>query len=437
MKLNVPLILAVLFTFSTGIRVRADEPPAAEAARPGATVEVAATPPQGEAESDADPDTAADAAGPAEVETLPIDEQRAALTPELAELRDRVRACLGYYYHQIEDVGNRSPWGVMHTLIAYGAETEVLVDGRRINAIGWLCWNGHCAGQRLFYASRDGSLQARLGPGVQGHDGQFLAMLAQSRIRSDYTIKAGGREFTIKDLVAHEQQTCEEGTELTFKLIGLVHYLDCDARWENQYGQQWDIPKIIHEELDQSVLRGTCGGTHRMMGFSYAVRKREQRGGAIDGEWLRAKKYVDSYHDFVFKLQNEDGSFSTRFFRGPGDSPDVDLRLETTGHLLEWLAFSLPVEQLSEPRMVQAVDYLTTLMLDHQGRSWEIGPRGHALHALAIYDERVFGSKPGQRDFLLVGPPPRESPSTVAPPPAETRAVPTPRDARMRRRFRR
>ena len=49
------------------------------------------------------------------------------------------------------------------------------------------------------------------------------------------------------------------------------------------------------------------------------------------------------------------------------------------------------------------MDYLTELMLRNRDHDWEIGPRGHALHALALYDERVFGSKPGDRAAVLEG----------------------------------
>ena len=56
-----------------------------------------------------------------------------------------------------------------------------------------------------------------------------------------------------------------------------------------------------------------------------------------------------------------------------------------------------------QPRVTRAVDYLTELMLQNRDHDWEIGPRGHALHALALYDERVFGSKPGDRAAVLEG----------------------------------
>ena len=76
-------------------------------------------------------------------------------------------------------------------------------------------------------------------------------------------------------------------------------------------------------------------------------------------------------------------------------------RLETTGHITEWLVYSLEKEQLVEPRMIKSVSYLTNLLLENRNEKWGIGPLGHGLHALAMYDERIFGGKPGTRAVEL------------------------------------
>lgn len=333
------------------------------------------------------------------------DELEEVAGPEVPEsllpLREQVRDVLAYYLERPETVQRRTPWGVMHAFIAYGVDTEVLNQGRPVNAIAYLCWNGPCRGQRLLGLSRSGELVARKGVGVQGHEGQFLAMLAQSKVKIDYPIRVNGRNFTVADLVRHEQDTCREKTELTFKLIGLSHYLDTDATWKNNAGETWDIPRLIKEELAQPIIGAACGGTHRLMGFSYALNRRELEGGEISGQWLRARKYVDSYHDYTFTLQNADGSFSTNWFRGPGALGDDARRLETTGHILEWLVFSLPDDELTSPRTVKSVEFLANLLWEKRDREWEVGPKGHALHALALYDERVFGGRPGQRRIEL------------------------------------
>jgi hypothetical protein len=322
------------------------------------------------------------------------------LTPELAELRDRVRQCLAYYYFRPENVASRSPWGAMHWMIAYGVDSQLIVGPKRVNAVGYLNYNGVCNGQRLFYTS-GGKIQAQVGVGVQGHAGQYLAMLAQSRVKTDYPMVVDGQKFTVADLIEHEKLTCRSGTELTFKLIALTHYLKSDEKWTSMDGQQWDIPRLIKEELAQPINGAACGGTHRMTGFSYAVRKREQRDEPIDGQWLRAKKFVEDFHEYTFKLQNPDASFSTEWFVTRADSGDIGRRLQTTGHITEWLAFSLDKRQLTERRMVRSVNYLTNLLMENRNEKWSIGPLGHGLHALAIYDERVFGGKPGTREQQL------------------------------------
>ena len=324
---------------------------------------------------------------------------KASLTPATRRLRDELRRCLMYYYERPESTSERGPWGTMHAIIGFGVDTALEAGDSRVNAIGWLCWNRPCLGYRLFEV-RGGRIHTRFGPGYQGHDGQFLKVMALARVPKDFVIQVDGQEFTIADVVRQEQETCESGTELTFKLIGLAHYLDSDATWRNRSGELWSIERLIREELSQPVIGAACGGTHRLTGFGYAVRKRQRRGEPITGQWARAQKYVQDYVAYTYALQNEDGSFSTRWFEGRGNSGDIDRQLETTGHTLEWLLLSVPDDQLSDPRLIRAVEFLNALMWEHRDHDWPIGPKGHAIHALVLYDERVFGAQPGQRGKL-------------------------------------
>jgi hypothetical protein len=318
------------------------------------------------------------------------------LTDEQRALRDRIRACLAYYFYRPENTQRRSPWAVMHVIIGFGVDASLLTGDQDVNAIAWLCANGPCSGMQLLYPAA-GSVGVRMGPGYQGHSGQLLAILAQSRVKIDYPLVVQGQRLSIADLVRSEQTTCRSGTELTFKLIGLAHYLGPEAAWQTDDGQTWNVARLIREELAQPIVGAACGGTHRLMGFSYAVRKVEKSGQPVAGQWLRAKEYLDKFHQYTFKLQNADGSFSTNWFAGRGDQHDLDHRLNTTGHTLEWLVCSLPKDQLGDERLVRAVEYLTELMWRYRGRPWEIGPQGHAIHALCLYDERAFGGQPGQR----------------------------------------
>jgi hypothetical protein len=354
------------------------------------------------------------------------------LTPELGQLRERIRRCLAFYFHRPESYSRICPWEVMHCVAGFGVDTPLRAGDEDRNAVAWLCENLPCRGLRMLYVDDD-RLGVRMGPGYQGHPGQFLAILAQSRVKIDYPIVVDDHDLTVADLVEYEQRTCKPGTELSFKLIGLSYYLDTEATWESQDGQTWDIPRLIREELAQPVVGACCGGTHRMTGFSYAVRKREQSGKPVTGQWHRAKKYVDDFHDYTLDLQNADGSFSTDWFRGREDYGGIDRKVTTTGHTLEWLVSSLPEDELTDPRVVKAVDFLTEVLWENRRHAWNIGPLGHSLRALALYDEHLFGGQPGQRadqlaDYRTDDPWPRASTTRLTHSPAA--APPSGRAAR-------
>lgn len=323
------------------------------------------------------------------------------LSPEQQAFRDELRRCLAYYYFRPESSAQRAPWAVMHTLVGFGSDTPLAVKGESVNAIGWLCWNQPCQGLRLFHLS-NGQISSQIAPGYQGHEGQFLQMVAYARVPMDFGMKIDGQDFTIADLVKREQETCEARTELSFKLVGLSHYLASDATWQNQRGETWSIPRLMREELAQPVNSGVaCGGTHRLTGLGYSVRKRQQSGQPVDGEWARAKEVVDRFASYALRNQNPDGGFSTNWFEGPGNRGDLNRHLNTTGHTLEWLLLSLTKEQTADPRIAQAAYYLTALLWNYRDHNWEIGPRGHALHALVLYDERMFGGKAGEKSIEL------------------------------------
>ncbi len=314
------------------------------------------------------------------------------LTPELIALRDKVRRVLTKYYPRHQNTRDNTPWEVMHAIIAYGVETQLFKggpDGERVNAVGWTCYNQPCAGQQMLFVNR-GQIDARRGVGVQGHAGQFLAILAQSRVKSDYPMYVSGKYFTVADLVEHEKQSCVAGEELTFKLISLMHYCDSDDTWTARDGQPWSIQRLVQEELKQPIRGAACGGTHRLMGFSYSVNKRVQRGKQLVGEFKRAQAFIQDYHRYTFSLQNPDGSFSTEWFTRRGSDTDIDRRLKTSGHILEWISFSLSDAELRDPRMIKAVDYLATILDTNDRHTWEIGPLGHGLHGLSIYNNRMF-----------------------------------------------
>ena len=321
------------------------------------------------------------------------------LSPEMAALRDRVRRTLAFYYRQPMNTQTNVPSDVIHFCLAFGCDTGIR-DGssrnRSVNGIGALCWNYPCAGYRILQASQ-GRFMARIGYGLQQHPSQLLAVLAQSKVSSDYEIRVGEAHGTVADLVEYEKLDCRRGQDLSLKLIGLAHYVPPEETWNNDLGDQWSVGGMVEEELARSPDRSSCAAVHRLMGLSFALDKRRRCGQPLEGQYRQAHEFIKKYQEHALRLQNPDGSWHPGFFAYVGTSRDTMGVLRSTGHLLEWLAFSLPEERVQDPQVVKSVAYVTAL-LGSQGSRVNVAsmsPRDiaalmHALHALSIYDRRVF-----------------------------------------------
>jgi hypothetical protein len=321
-----------------------------------------------------------------------------ALSADEIALGEKIRTTLALYEPKHLNARDNTCWEVMHNLIAFGPRTEIYRDGpggQAVNAMGWLCYGGRCQGMPLI-SLRDNKPHGMYGVGLEGHDGQYLGMLAQWKVLPESPMRIDGRDFTVADYIEEEKDTCQSGTELTFKLIALAHYLPSDATWTSRNGEQWSIPKLIRAEIEAPIHGATCGGSHRLFAIANAVKERAKRGEPIDGQWARAAKYTGDYQRYTLaNLQNPDGSFSTEWFNRPADRPgDLDRKLQTTGHMLEWLVWSLPDDELHDSKVEKAVDFLSGILLNNPDRTWSIGPLGHSLHALMIYHQRVYRDVP-------------------------------------------
>ena len=312
------------------------------------------------------------------------------LTRSVSRMRNTIRQGLLYHYARPEAANERSNWGMLHSIMVFGADTKIRVNNRKYSAIAWIAGNNACRGQRLLTTKND-AITARSGVGLQGHQAQLLAVFSLCNVPLDYPIYASEEKFSIRDIVESEMLACRSGEELTFSLIGLSHYLDTDTIWLNADGETWSFERLIKEELSQPIVGAACGGTHRLMGFAHALRKRRAAGKPITGQWKRAEIFMKDFEKYAYRLQNRDGSMSTDWFEGREDNGDMDRKIQTTGHMVEWLLTITPDAKLQEPRLVNAVRFLANTIYTERGHDWKIGPKGHALRSLAMYYERVYG----------------------------------------------
>ena len=316
------------------------------------------------------------------------------LTNSTHRMKNTIRQTLRYYHGRPEVANERSNWGMMHSMMVYGIDTKVLVGRKSYSTIAWIAGNNACRGERILDIDPNGDVYAKSGVGLQGHQAQLLAVLSLCDVPIDYTLYAGKNKYTVRDLVQSEMRACKSGEELTFTLIGLAHYLDTETVWKNAEGETWDFRRLIREELSQPIVGAACGGTHRLMGYAHALRKRRSEGRPITGQWQRAEIYTYDFIKYVYRLQNRDGSMSTDWFEGREDNGDLDRKIQTTGHMVEWLLTITPDSQLQSGRLVSAVRFLANSMYQERGKEWKIGPKGHALRSLAMFYERAYKSGP-------------------------------------------
>ena len=333
-------------------------------------------------------------------EAVPATETKPAreLSPAMTALRDRVRNTLASHRRATLNTRENTATEMMSACLPFGCRTNVLLggpSGRKINGITCICWNYPCAGYEPLCISGD-RIAARIGYGTQERPSQFLATLAMARVSPTYQIRVGEDVRTVADLVEHEKLSCRDGADLSLKLIGLAHFVK-EPTWENDLNEEWSHQRIIKEELSRPIVGAPNGGTDRLMGLSYAIHCREKRKQPLDGQYARAQKYVNEFHNFALANQNSDGSWGRHFMAAKSQSRSPAGQLRYTGHVLRWLVFSLPKQQLEDQRVVRSVEHLNRLLgsgrYRHNVRALgtrEIGSVMHALQALSIYDNRMF-----------------------------------------------
>ncbi|HBU36470.1 MAG TPA: hypothetical protein DEB70_01570 [Planctomycetaceae bacterium] len=354
----------------------------------------------------------------------------------LQRLRVRIAQTLATYQRRPMNTSHHSPWEIMHGFVGFGIPTKIRVGGPRgelVNAIGWMNSGGRCRGQ-VMLTLRDERPHALYGVGLQGHSAQYLAILAQCRVSAKSPLLLGGKNFTVADLIEDEKLNCRSGTELTFALIGLAHYLPTDAVWRSSDGETWSLERLMEEELRQPIRTAPCGGTHRLFSLAYGCQRRLKATGRLDGVYQRANTYVREYqHLTLQRLQNRDGSFSTEWFKYPDNrDDDIDRKVQTTGHILEWLVASLDQERLYENRIIAATEFIATALAREPGRNWKDGPLGHALHAMSIYQERVWGVVLQGNVVAFTGPMKAAATAEVARSDEEIRQATLPNDDKTR-----
>jgi hypothetical protein len=186
-----------------------------------------------------------------------------------------------------------------------------------------------------------------------------------------------------------------DSLEATWTLMAFSTYLPLDARWQAKDGQEWTIEKMVNLENSQNLAESACGGTHRLYGLTTAVNRyrNEHEHAELTGPWLKAQEKIKQSIETARRFQQPDGSFSTNYFERPATNADIEKRIHSTGHTLEFIVLASTDAELNEPWIARSAMNLVDLLEETQDLPLECGALYHAVHGLQLYRNRRFGPR--------------------------------------------
>lgn len=333
------------------------------------------------------------------------------------ELKQRIDAVLSYTLHERElRLDTHAAWQIIHGVAAFGPKFPVMNGDQQVRALNWVFAGNAMKGWTL-RPGRHG-VEAVQEPGTkagQGHPDQWLGYMSLWGLPSSTPLTVAGRDYQIKDLVTQAMMDVRDGKEASWTLMALSTYLEPTQEWETRDGSKWSLERLVameagadlSDEAARNQIHGTaCGGSHRLIGLTYALNQRHERlpDAPLTGGWAVAHERIQWAVRQARKFQLPSGGFSVHYFARPASSPDLAEHLAATGHTLEFLALTLDQEQLAEPWVARAADFLCDIFEKTRALDLECGALYHAARGLLIYRHRRFGP----RDYFGSG----GSPST-------------------------
>lgn len=300
-------------------------------------------------------------------------------------------------------------WTIFHGILGMGPDITLLdpKTEKRAKALDLICEGAEIRGLE-FIPTPDGvDVRTLVGSGVgQGHQDQFIAEMAQWGMPLEREFKVGGKRYTFADFVRHSKMRASttKNQELSWAVLIVAEYFGPDHKWTNTFGETLTVEDMVRYETHQPIDSAACGGTHRLFGITWALHRHLEKGGKLEGGWKEAADKIAEYKERARKFRNGDGSFASTYLAGPGHSRDLQTRIGTTGHVLEWLALAMTKEELTRPWMEEAASALSTMVLENQNNPIDGGALYHACHGLHIYRTRVYGATP-PRGLLVPLPP--------------------------------
>jgi len=293
---------------------------------------------------------------------------------DIARINEDVKKALGRMLEE-EDimmtVGLHTPWHIVHGALAYGDKLKLRdpQSKKLISALDWIRNGGIWREQPSFLTSPSGFRGNPYGPQFQGHMAQFGGYLSELRLEWSTPFNAWNQEKQawetrplsalyeeIKQTVTIQEPQGEDN-ESSWALWALARsgYAKVDETWNNTAGETISFERLVHVETLRDLEDAACGGLHGLFAMSLALKLYKATGKELKDSWIIADYLEQKYIRQAKKQQNEDGSFSSEYFYGPGEGKNWRESLPGSGHILEWLMLVLPDEDLKSDWVLKGV----------------------------------------------------------------------------------
>jgi hypothetical protein len=334
-------------------------------------------------------------------------------------LAAQVQQAIEVTSHRFLETEVHTPWQIVHGLLAYRRDYVIKKNGVKVNALEWIASGPYYKEQPWFEKMPYG---AHAHPynnvpyAFQGHPNQFMAYMTMCDLPFDFKFRTSSGEMaTISDFINGAKMEVNDREEVTWTLWFLSHYIEPDSQWVNKDGQPWSMERLVQVENSKVVTSAACGGTHGLFALAYARNAYVQSGRQLSGVWFEADQKVQRYVEEARANQNQDGTFSSNYFQGPGYSNDFVKRIGTTGHILEFVCVALPMSRLREEWVHRAATALAKELIENKASAAECGALYHAVDGLAVYRTRMWPELDPTRQTRTAAKPTTPAPSQVQP----------------------
>lgn len=312
--------------------------------------------------------------------------------PEIIDPLDKlVDEAIEVSHRRMLSTDVHTPWQIAHGILALRWEYTLYQNNKRIRAIDWVSTGPSFRGRPWFITTPHGGKGHPFTEpyAFEGHPNQFLAFYAMAGIPIDHEFKTGDKTITVADILSNAKAEINTNEEITWTLWAFSRYLPWDTEWVSDRQEEWSMEKLVRVQMQSEPTKSACGGTHGLFATASAVNCYLKDQKQLRGTWLEASMRVRQYAEYARSMQNRDGSFSSKYFEGPEYASDVNKRVSTTGHTLEFIMEALPQNRLDEQWVRSAVYRIATDLIEYKSQPLEPGGMYHAIDSLVIYRERT------------------------------------------------